>query len=334
MIESSHYIENEDTKIYENVFVELSLSFEGLILRGTRIVLPYSLYKQAIDIAHEGHQGFTKTKQLLRSCVWFPKMDSITLDYYRQCSCQAVINTHNKTPIITSEGPDSPWTKISIDFFGPIFPSNDYLQVHHCDYSRFVLIDIISATTDKIVIDRLNRLCSIFGIPLEVRTDNGPPFNSAKFEEFAKYMGFRHRKITPYWPQANGQVERFMKNLKKVIQTAKIDKIPWRDRLTEFLRSYRSTPHESTKVAPIDLFFNNSNTSRLPKLLAHIKGPSLHDMAKANNKYNKLKMKYYADTKIKRFNQHFSIGDQVLVKQKQTNKTVSIFDPIPYSKDL
>ncbi|CAF0829292.1 unnamed protein product [Brachionus calyciflorus] len=263
MIESSNYIKNEDRKIYENVFAELSLSFEGLILRGTRVVLPSSLHKQAIEIAHEGHQGFTKTIQLLRSCLWFPKMDSITLDYYRQCSCQALINTHNKTPIITSDCPDSPWTKISFDFFGPIFPN-------------------------KIVIDRLNRLCSIFGIPLEVRTDNGPPFNIAKFEDSLL--------ATSEWSSRT-------------------------DRLTEFLRSYRSTPHESTKVAPKDLLFNNSNTPRLPKLLAHIKGPSLHDMAKANDKYNKLKMKYYADTKIKRFNQHFLIGYQVLVKQKQTNKT-------------
>ncbi len=63
-------------------------------------------------------------------------------------------------------------------------------------------------------------------------------------------MGFNHRSITPEWPQANGMAESFMKNFGKVIQTAKIDNVPWKVRLTEFLRNYRSTPHSTTNIAP------------------------------------------------------------------------------------
>ena len=43
---------------------ELSI-FEGVILRGNRIVVPQSLRKQIRSLAHETHQGIVKTKQFL-----------------------------------------------------------------------------------------------------------------------------------------------------------------------------------------------------------------------------------------------------------------------------
>ena len=40
-----------------------------LVLRGTRLVMPLSLRKKAIELAHEGHQGMTGTKARLRTKV-------------------------------------------------------------------------------------------------------------------------------------------------------------------------------------------------------------------------------------------------------------------------
>ena len=45
---------------------------DGLVLRGHRLILPQSLQNQAIDIAHQSHQGIVKTKQLIREKIWFP----------------------------------------------------------------------------------------------------------------------------------------------------------------------------------------------------------------------------------------------------------------------
>ena len=45
-----------------------------MILRGMRIVVPKSLRQTVVKLAHEGHQGITKTKLRLRSKVWWPKM--------------------------------------------------------------------------------------------------------------------------------------------------------------------------------------------------------------------------------------------------------------------
>ena len=50
-------------------------SILNIILRGTRIVIPSGLRKRAMELAHEGHQGLVKTKQLIRETVWFPGID-------------------------------------------------------------------------------------------------------------------------------------------------------------------------------------------------------------------------------------------------------------------
>ena len=52
---------------------ELSIS-HGLILRGTRTIVPTSLQQRAVDIAHEAHLGIQKTKALLREKLWFPRL--------------------------------------------------------------------------------------------------------------------------------------------------------------------------------------------------------------------------------------------------------------------
>ena len=47
------------------------------------------------------------------------------------------------------------------------------------------------------------------GIPQEIVTDNGPQFISTEFSTCLSSSGIAHRKVTPYWPQANSEVERF-----------------------------------------------------------------------------------------------------------------------------
>ena len=56
---------------YDPIFTELAV-VGGLIVRGARIKVPKSLRDKVIKLAHEGHQGITKTKEYLRTRVWLP----------------------------------------------------------------------------------------------------------------------------------------------------------------------------------------------------------------------------------------------------------------------
>ncbi|KAK2549441.1 Uncharacterized protein P5673_030116 [Acropora cervicornis] len=79
----------EYLRLYKLVRSELSVA-NGIRLLGSRIVVPKALQRRVVKISHEGHQGIVKTKQLLRSAVWFPGMDRMTEDIVRSClPCQA-----------------------------------------------------------------------------------------------------------------------------------------------------------------------------------------------------------------------------------------------------
>ena len=53
---------------YKAVRIELSV-LGKLVLRGTRVLIPRKLRNRVLDLAREGHQGLTKTKQTLGTKV-------------------------------------------------------------------------------------------------------------------------------------------------------------------------------------------------------------------------------------------------------------------------
>jgi len=80
-------------------------------------------------------------------------------------------------------------------------------------------VEIVQSTAAKAVIPKRDRIFASYGVPQVVKSDNGPPFNGHEFARFAEYLGFTHRKVTPLWPEANGEVERFIKTIGKVLRT-------------------------------------------------------------------------------------------------------------------
>ena len=61
----THWPNDPDILKFATIRDELSTS-QGLLLRGTRIVIPQCLRQRTISLAHEGHQGIVCTKQILR----------------------------------------------------------------------------------------------------------------------------------------------------------------------------------------------------------------------------------------------------------------------------
>ena len=86
-------------------------------------------------------------------------------------------------------------------------------------YSRFLEVAILKSTTSAKVIDAITPMFARFGVPFSLRTDNGPQFVSEEFyESFLQAHGGEHRRTTPLWPQANGEVERQNRSLLKYLQ--------------------------------------------------------------------------------------------------------------------
>jgi transposase InsO family protein len=96
------------------------------------------------------------------------------------------------------------------------------------DYSRYPVVKIIHSTSTETVTLALEKIFSLFGTPETFKTDNGPPFNGVAFRTFAQENGFHHRKITPIWPRANGEAEKFMRTLEKTIRATRVESKDWK----------------------------------------------------------------------------------------------------------
>jgi hypothetical protein len=204
--------------------------------------------------------------------------------------------------------------------------------VKKCNKCRANTITALTATTAKVVIQLLYNIFAMFGIPRKVKSDNGPPFKRHEFSNFAKQLGFKHHRITPYWPRANGMCERFMKNISKVIKSANMDNSNWENELTEFLRNYRATPHSTTNVPPKDLLLKSSTcTSSVGNMrFKNLAKDVLNERAEVNDKLNKHKMAMHANKSLKTKTIELKVGDQVLLKNLNPKKTQPLYDPRPF----
>lgn len=57
-----------------------------------------------------------------------------------------------------------------------------------------------------------------------------------------------------------------MQNLGKLVTGSHLCGGNWKSQLNTLIRSYNSTPHSTTKVAPVVLMFNRSNFTKLPNI--------------------------------------------------------------------
>ena len=106
-----------------------------------------------------------------------------------------------------------------------------------------------------VAINSLEKMFGTHGFPYTVTSDNGPHFMAESFQKFLKDNGIKHRKITPLWPQANGEIECQNRSLLKRMQIAQVEREDWKKAVLRYLVAYRNTPHPSTGVYPAELLF-------------------------------------------------------------------------------
>ena len=120
-------------------------------------------------------------------------MDNVAERKCRTChGCQLVGQPSRPPPIESTPLPAGPWQELAIDLMGPL-PTGETLLVIVDYFSRYVEVDNLKSTKSDIIIQRLDAHFSRHGLPVGVRTDNGPQFVSSEFVKFLAEMGVLHR---------------------------------------------------------------------------------------------------------------------------------------------
>jgi hypothetical protein len=76
-----------------------------------------------------------------------------------------------------------------------------------------------------------------------------------QFKEFAGSLGFKLLNSSPYYAQANGQVEASNKILIGLIKKKIEEPRRWHEVLSEVLWTYRVSTHGAIKVTPFELVY-------------------------------------------------------------------------------
>ncbi|CAB3980121.1 Retrovirus-related Pol poly, partial [Paramuricea clavata] len=103
--------------------------------------------QQTLALAHRRHLGIVKTKQNLRTKVWWPRLDKQAEQHVKEClTCQISGNPEPPPPLAVIPPPMAPWSCIHVDFYGPA-PTGEHLLVLLDETTGFPEVEIMNKTT-------------------------------------------------------------------------------------------------------------------------------------------------------------------------------------------
>ncbi|KAK6762725.1 hypothetical protein RB195_023438 [Necator americanus] len=121
-------------------------------------------------------------------------------------------------------------------------------------YSKWLEIVYNSSIFSTATIRAMKCIFAKFRNP-ETIADNGTEFTSPQFTSFCRSRGILHTRTPPFYPQNNGQAERFVDSFKRGLGKLKREE-PTMDALQTFLLANRSTPCPSApdQRSPVKTF--------------------------------------------------------------------------------
>ena len=190
----------------------------GLLFKGTKIVVPESLHRCMLEETHKSHQGLQACLRRAREVFFWPRMSAQLKDLIDKCSiCQSVKPEQASEPLQPHPVPDRPWQRVATDLF--TFENRNYLVLVDY-YSNFIELDYLADTSSQTVIHKLKMHFARHGVPDYVVSDNGPQYTSSEFRRFATTWKFKHVTTSPHYPQANGMAESAVKTCKTIMKKA------------------------------------------------------------------------------------------------------------------
>ena len=224
----------------------------GILLHGTRLLIPSKLCLDILDRIHEGHMGIQKCHDRARMSVWWPGMGRQIKEMVESCPTCAVFRKQQIEPLMPTEMPERPFQKVGVDLFE--FNKQTYLLI--VDYfSRFPIVKLLSSTTSMDVINHLKSAFAQHGIPQILLSDNGPQFSASQFKDFTKSWNINHITSSPRFAQSNGEVERSVQTVKNLLKKSGDPYLA--------LLAYRTTPLVNGE-APCQLLMGRMLRTTIP----------------------------------------------------------------------
>ena len=275
---------------YWNFREELAV-VDGIILKADRIVIPLAIQPNILQQLHASHMGMEKTKQRARTVVFWPGMNHEIEEFVKSCeSCGKYAPNNPRESLLSTPLPQGPWEAIGVDLCQ--LEGRNYLITSDY-YSRFIEIDKLNCTTSSEIITKLKSHFARYGIPLKIRSDNGPQFSSSEFLSFLQLYDIQLCTSSPNFPQSNGHIEKAVDIAKRIMQKAvDSNSDPYLG-----LLEYRSTPI-SGSASPAQLLMSRTPRSILPTIQLRPKVIPRKEIIRVHER-NQCRQKTYYDRHAK-----------------------------------
>ena len=290
----------------------------GLLLYGRRIVIPVARQREILEKIHQGHLGIQRCRLRIMESVWWPGVSAQMDKMIRQCHMCAKEAVAHKEPMIAAQLPTYPWQKIGSDLFE--LNGTTYMLV--VDYfSRYIEVVKVTVTSSMGIIEKLKPMFSRQGIPEVLVSDNGPQYASHEMKEFAQIYGFTHITSSPRYPQSNGQAERAVQTVKKLLRTS--------GDLYLSVLNYNATPTPWCGFSPSELLMGRKVRTTVPQVAEHFcpNWPFLDQFYRKNQEFKKQQEKQYNRRHQTRPQLELEEGDEVWINTDSKNTRGYVTSP-------
>ena len=231
---------------------------DGLILKGTQIVIPEKMREDILKQIHEGHLGFNKCQMRVKETVYWPGLNDQLENLILNCQlCLKYSKSKNKSTPPTALGhevPAVPRSQVATDIFH--YESQLYLLV--VDYtSRFPIVRRLNSMSVQCVTEHFKSIFSEYGWPDTLVSDNGPCYTAEMFTNLMKEYAVNHIMSSPHYPQSNGLAEKFVQIVKNLFHKANEEGVD----INKYLMIYRNTPLACTSKSPMQMLQGISQIS-------------------------------------------------------------------------
>jgi len=181
------------------------------------------------------HNGVRDTLNYVRREYWITKPRNFVKTIIKRCTtCRTFEGKPYSYP--KNAGPlpservskDYPYSKVGIDYAGPIYCRDIYSEsktLHKawvvlitCTTTRCLYLDIVSSCHSSGTINVLNRFFSSYGCPKKAYSDNGTNFTSEELQTFAKFKGISWKFNIQEAPWYGGMFERMVRCVKRCLK--------------------------------------------------------------------------------------------------------------------
>ena len=135
-------------------------------------------------------------------------------------------------------------------------------------FSGWLEVERLKSNTFRNVHQTLLRWFRTFGVPEELATDGGPPFQSHDYHSFLRTWNVDRRLSSAHYPQSNGRAEAAVKSAKRIL-LGNVDPVTGMldtENAARAILAHRNTPTQDTGISPAVMLYGRPLRDHLPRV--------------------------------------------------------------------